>query len=214
MAYLELNNALPGILVLLEFRKETGGPLSELAQALLRGPSPLSAAERELIAAYVSNLNRCAFCFKSHAAAAGVLMGVGLGVLDRLSAQPPESATTSECGPSKQESNSAQISISPRLEALLAIAAQVTIGERAVEPAHIASARAAGATELEIHDAVLIAAAFCMFNRYVDGLGTFAQMRTRRTSRWVSTSRPAAIRSRRPRLEANRVVLSRRDPCE
>jgi hypothetical protein len=38
----------------------------------------------------------------------------------------------------------------------------------------VEAARAEGATDLEIHDTVLIAAAFCMFNRYVDGLGTLA----------------------------------------
>jgi hypothetical protein len=36
----------------------------------------------------------------------------------------------------------------------------------------VAHAREQGATDTEIHDTVLIAAAFCMFNRYVDGLGT------------------------------------------
>ena len=40
--------------------------------------------------------------------------------------------------------------------------------------ADIEAARAAGATDVEIHDTVLIAAAFCMYNRYVDGLATFA----------------------------------------
>jgi alkylhydroperoxidase/carboxymuconolactone decarboxylase family protein YurZ len=64
--------------------------------------------------------------------------------------------------------------ISPKMKALLALAAQVQRGGKAVTPAAIARARTEGATDREIHDTVLIAAAFCMFNRYVDGLATVA----------------------------------------
>jgi alkylhydroperoxidase family enzyme len=64
--------------------------------------------------------------------------------------------------------------VSAKLKALLAIAAAVAQSGRAVTTEHIAGARAAGATDMEIHDTVLIAAAFCMFNRYVDGLATIA----------------------------------------
>ncbi|MET0795218.1 MAG: carboxymuconolactone decarboxylase family protein [Polyangiaceae bacterium] len=156
MAHIELNNPLPGILGLLEFRKELAAPLTAFTQALLRGPSPLSAAERELIAAHVSHQNQCNFCFKSHAAAAGALLGVGLGVLEEIS------------------NETSRRKVSPRLESLLAIASQVTRGGRSVSAEHVARARAAGASDVEVHDTVLIAAAFCMFNRYVDGLSTFA----------------------------------------
>jgi hypothetical protein len=61
--------------------------------------------------------------------------------------------------------------VSPKMKALLAIAARVQRNGRDVRESDIARARAEGATDIEIHDAVLIAAAFCMFNRYVDGLG-------------------------------------------
>ena len=60
--------------------------------------------------------------------------------------------------------------ISDKLRALLGVAANVQQSGRAVIDADIAAARAAGATDVEIHDTVLIAAAFCMYNRYVDGL--------------------------------------------
>jgi alkylhydroperoxidase/carboxymuconolactone decarboxylase family protein YurZ len=62
--------------------------------------------------------------------------------------------------------------VSPKLKTLLAIAAKVQAGGKQVTAEDVARARAAGATDLEIHDTVLIAAAFCMYNRYVDGLAT------------------------------------------
>ena len=63
--------------------------------------------------------------------------------------------------------------ISAKLKALLRIAASVQRGGRNVSSADVAAARAEGATDLEIHDTVLIAAVFCMANRYVDGLATW-----------------------------------------
>jgi alkylhydroperoxidase/carboxymuconolactone decarboxylase family protein YurZ len=61
-----------------------------------------------------------------------------------------------------------------KLGSLLAIAAAVQQGGLSVTAELVARARAAGATDLEIHDTVLIAAVFCMFDRYVDGLATIA----------------------------------------
>src|SRR6187402_179625 len=75
MAHINVPEGVPGIRSLVMFRPETGKPLYELAQVLLRGPSPLSEAERELIAAYTSGLNDCVFCMNSHAAAARCLYG-------------------------------------------------------------------------------------------------------------------------------------------
>ena len=156
MPHIGIDAELPGILGLFAFRAETAGPLRGLSEALLRGPSTLTPAEREIIAAHVSRLNQCDFCFKSHAAAAGALLGVGAGIIEQLSTETLEAA------------------ISPKLVALLAIATQVQRGGNAVSAETIAAARAARATDVEIHDTVLIAAAFCMFNRYVDGLATVA----------------------------------------
>jgi alkylhydroperoxidase family enzyme len=62
--------------------------------------------------------------------------------------------------------------LSPRMRALLEIAALVQQSGRAVTADAVAAARAAGATDRDLHDTVLIAAAFCMYNRYVDGLAT------------------------------------------
>jgi uncharacterized peroxidase-related enzyme len=156
MPHIELDSPLPGILGLLKFREQTAGPLRVFSHALLRGPSSLTFAEREIIAAHVSRLNGCAFCFKSHAATAGVLLGVGLDLLEDI-----------PLGLHKTP-------VSGKLRALLQIAGKVSQSGSAVSNEDVAAARAAHATDIEVHDTVLIAAAFCMFNRYVDGLSTFA----------------------------------------
>lgn len=156
MPHIILNNDLPGIVGLLQYRPETGRPLSELAEALLRGPSSLSRGERELIAAYVSGLNECQFCASSHSAFAAAQLPEGMPLVAQVRA------------------NLDQAQVSGKLKALLRIAGKVQSSGRAVTDAAVAAARDAGASDIEIHDAVLIAAAFCMFNRYVDGLATVA----------------------------------------
>lgn len=157
MAHIKLNNEqLPGIVGLLDYRPETAKPLSELAETLLRGPSTLTPGERELIAASVSHWNQCHFCHSAHGAAAAAHLKTGIGLLDDIKAGLPK------------------FNISPKLRSLLQIARKVQQSGRQVTEADIRDARQQGATDREIHDAVLIAAAFCMFNRYVDGLGTWA----------------------------------------
>ena len=133
MAHIKVKEGIPGIRSLVLFRPETGKPLYDLAQVLLRGPSPLTEAERELIAAYVSNGNDCMFCMSSHAAAARCLFGEEKSIVDDVLKDMQRSG------------------VSDKMKA----------------------ARALGADDREIHDTVLTAAAFCMFNRYVDGLESF-----------------------------------------
>jgi uncharacterized peroxidase-related enzyme len=146
----------PGITGPMRFRPETARPLNELAEVLLRGPHPLPPGERELIAAYVSGLNECDFCCASHSAFAAAQLDAGMTLVDRVRADPDTAP------------------ISEKLRALLRIAHEVRQDGRRVTAELIAAARDQGATDLEIHDTVLIAAAFCMFNRYVDGLNTLA----------------------------------------
>ncbi|CAG5070652.1 hypothetical protein DYBT9623_03197 [Dyadobacter sp. CECT 9623] len=157
MAHITLpDESLPGIVGLFNFRPETAEPLQLLAETLLRGDSPLTSGERELIAAYVSHLNNCHFCHTSHASAAMAHLNCDLSLIDDI------------------KNGFQQIEISPKLRALLHIAAKVQKSGREVQAEDIAAAKAVGAADKEIHDTVLIAAAFCMFNRYVDGLGTWA----------------------------------------
>lgn len=156
MAHISLPPGLPGITGLFAFRPQSAGALGQLANALLRDESPLSRGDRELIAAYVSRLNDCHFCHTSHATFAALQLEDGWSLVDAVMEDP------------------ATPRLRPVLRALLSIAASVQKGGKHVTDAQIALAREAGASDVEIHDTVLIAAAFCMFNRYVDGLATFA----------------------------------------
>jgi uncharacterized peroxidase-related enzyme len=154
MPHVTLESGEPGIRGLFRFRPETAGPLNGLVEVLLRGPSSLTPGERELIAAHVSGLNECTYCYSAHAAYAA--------------AQLPEGRTLVE----QVRASAADAPVSAKLHALLDIATAVQDGGKSVSDELVAAARAQGADDVEIHDTVLIAAAFCMFNRYVDGLAT------------------------------------------
>lgn len=155
MTHINLPDA-PGILAPMFFRPETARPLNDLAEVLLRGANTLSRGERELIAAYVSRLNQCPFCWNAHGTVAALQLQGGWNVVEAVLDDP------------------AQAPVSGKMRSLLAIARLVQQSGEAVTPHAVAAAKDEGATDVEIHDTVLIAAAFCMFNRYVDGLGTFA----------------------------------------
>ncbi len=155
MPHIDLPESLPGITGPMAYRPETAKPLRELAEVLLRGPNSLTSGEREMIATFVSSRNDCHFCRDSHRAAAAHHLDGNYDLVDAV----------------KRDYESA--AVSPKLKALLAIAAKVQESGRQVASADIDRARAQGATDVEIHDAVLIAAAFCMYNRYVDGLATW-----------------------------------------
>lgn len=155
MPHIQLEEHLPGVTGLLEYRKDAAEPLRELTQILLRGPNSLTEAERELIATAVSAKNECVYCTTSHAAAADAYLG--------------ESTTTNAV-----RTDASQASVSPKMKALLTIALQVQESGKSVTAEAIASAKAEGATNLEIHDTVMIAALFCFYNRWVDGLATIA----------------------------------------
>ena len=157
MAHINLQNDLPGIRGPMAFRPETSKPLNELAEVLLRDDNnTLSRGERELIGAYVSYLNDCFFCQNVHGALAGHYLQCDIQQIDAI------------------KNNFSASPISEKMKSLLSIAGSVQKGGKNVTPEQIESARNNGATDREIHDTVLIAAAFCMFNRYVDGLATWA----------------------------------------
>jgi len=157
MAHIDLKNELPGIRGPMAFRPETAKPLNALAEVLLRDDdNSLSRGDRELIGAYVSSLNDCFFCQNVHGAMAQYYMNCDMQFIDEIKRDPHST------------------SISEKLKALLSIAGSVQKGGKNVTADQIEKARSLGATDKEIHDTVLIAAAFCMFNRYVDGLGTWA----------------------------------------
>jgi uncharacterized peroxidase-related enzyme len=138
------------------FRPETAKPLNELVDILLRGPHSLSPGERELIATFVSARNDCRYCQTIHGAIAAHHLNGDEDLVVNVKRDPQQAA------------------VSHKLKALLAIAGKTAESGKLVTADDVARARQHGATDLEIHDTVLIAAVFCLCNRYVDGLATWA----------------------------------------
>ncbi len=153
MPYIDTKNNIPGIRSLMNFRPETGKVLNQFAQVLLADDASLSKRDRELIAAFVSSGNECTFCMTTHASIAAHHKE-GSPELISAVCRDFESAAVSD-----------------KLKSLLRIADKVRVSGREVSQQDIDDAKQQGASDLDIHDTVLIAAAFSMFNRYVDGLG-------------------------------------------
>ncbi|HVU94087.1 MAG TPA: peroxidase-related enzyme [Puia sp.] len=153
MPYIPLEEHLPGITGLLEYRRDSAKPIRELTQILLRGESTLTEGERELIATVVSSRNYCRFCTAAHTAAANILLG------DTHTAD----AVKEDIG---------QAPVSNKMKTLLTIAAAVQASGKNVTAEMVERAKSNGATDREIHDTVLIASLFSLYNRYVDGLAT------------------------------------------
>ncbi|HLK31371.1 MAG TPA: peroxidase-related enzyme [Puia sp.] len=152
MPHIKVDNSLAGIRGLMNFRPETAEPMGELANILLKDTDGLSPADRELIATHVSYLNDCFYCHNSHGEIACIYLDGNRELVDQV------------------RKDYQHADISDKLKALLQVAAKVQKGGTHVTTDDIENARKHGATDKDIHDTVLIAAAFCMFNRYVDGL--------------------------------------------
>ena len=155
MPHIKLPEGLQGIRGPMAYRPETAKPLNELAETLLHAPNSLAPGERELIATYVSYLNDCYFCQTVHGAIAAAHLNDDEQLVKRVKADFQHA------------------DISDKLKALLLIASKVQKDGKLVTTSDVEEARRHGATDIEIHDTVLIAAAFCMYNRYVDGLATW-----------------------------------------
>jgi uncharacterized peroxidase-related enzyme len=155
MAHIAVPPGVPGIRSLFVNHPATARPMCEMCEVLLRGPSPLSPGERELIASFVSARNECVFCATCHSATAAYLLDGDRELVSSVTRHYEDA------------------NISAKMKRLLAIADKVRKDGRSVTPRDIEAARKEGATDADIHDTVLIAAMFCMFNRYVDGLGAF-----------------------------------------
>ncbi len=153
MPYIETNNQIPGIRGLMQFRPDAASALNQLVQVLLVEEASLSRSDRELIASFVSSQNECKFCMTTHGAIAAHLPGCNNDTVEAV------------------WNDYSSAPVSDKLKALLRIADKVRMSGRNVTEADVNAARQQGASDLDIHDTVLIAAAFCMFNRYVDGLG-------------------------------------------
>jgi len=149
---------LGGELTLLEVFKAypaAARPLIALHEVVMRGPSPLTVADRELIAAYVSSLNACTYCHGIHAATAAAF-GIDAGLLEALIAEPDTAP------------------VEARLRPLLDYVRKVTLTPSRMVRADADAVYAAGWPEIALHDAVAVCALFNFMNRYVDGLGVSA----------------------------------------
>jgi uncharacterized peroxidase-related enzyme len=153
MAYIPTDENMFGLRALFAFRPAVAEPLSRLKELLLHSAGTLSFSDRELIACFVASKEDCGYCRSAHGATAAYLTG-GNDELVKQVLNDFESAP-----------------ISSKLKALLAVAARLQQGSRNVHQEDIDRARRCGATDLEIHDTVLIASCVCLFSRYIDGLG-------------------------------------------
>jgi len=138
---------------LLDYFPPIAGPLTGLMELMMRSDQGLKKGERELIAAFVSRLNYCTSCENIHSAVACHLNGLNWEALEAI------------------KTNFHQAPITKRLKSLLDLAEQVQQGGNKVTSALIDSLKTLGCSDQEIHDTVLISSLFCMFNRYLDGLG-------------------------------------------
>ena len=127
-------------------------PLLEVHDRILRDPSPLTVAERELIAAYVSGLNACTYCHGAHRVAAEVF-GIDPDVFDALMADP-------ETAP-----------VDPRLRPILAYVGKLTLSPARIGPADASAVWDAGWEEQALFDAISVSALFNFMNRLVEGTG-------------------------------------------
>jgi uncharacterized peroxidase-related enzyme len=154
MPHIDVDPNLPGIRSLMAFSPQTAEPMGKLANLMLRSNEGLSMAEREMIAAHVSYLNDCFYCQQSHGAIAACYLNGDKDLVEQV------------------KKDYAHADVSDKLKALLTIAGSVQKGGKHVTEEQIKKAKEEGATDRDIHDTVLIAAMFCMFNRYVDGLAS------------------------------------------
>ena len=186
MVHITVPEGLPGIVGLLTFSPDTAKPLLILAETLLRGPNTLTSAEREMIAAHVSYRNHCDFCQLSHSAAAAAHLDGNYDLVEAAKTNPETAG------------------ISEKMKALLVIAGKVQQSGKHVSEDDVARARKHGAIDKEIHDTVLISAAFCMYNRYVDGLATWQPLeRDAYHDMGQLMAREGYVRDRFPELETD-----------
>ncbi|NES79990.1 MULTISPECIES: carboxymuconolactone decarboxylase family protein [Okeania] len=142
MAHIDIPLGFPGIAGLMKYRPDTGKLLLELSETLLRGDSPLSVEERELIGAYVSRRNECNFCTGVHGTVAKQLLKHNSNFVDAV------------------YDNVENTDITDKLKALLKIAAKVQLGGKQVSEDDIQQAKNVGATDREIHDTVINCSSF------------------------------------------------------
>lgn len=137
-------------------------PLLEFHDLLLRGESPFTIAERELIAAYVSGLNSCNFCFGAHTRISkefGIEEELILSILDDI--------------------NSSEID--NKFKPILLYVKKLTLTPNKISPADVEAVSNAGWSDRAIHDAVSVCALFNFMNRFVEGMGVVPSVKVKKT---------------------------------
>ena len=138
--------------VLAKFNTGTGRPLIEYHEALLRGESPFTVSERELMAAYVSGVNACEYCHGAHTAAAKQF-----GVAEQLISDLLTNLTTA--------------AIEPRMVPVLNYIRKLTLTPTRMTQADADAVYAAGWSERALYDAIQICCLYNFMNRFVEGIG-------------------------------------------
>lgn len=155
MAFLHSLSPSASLLDVFKAFPDTARPLIEYHEVLMRGPSPLSVAQRELIAAYVSGLNACAYCHGVHQATAeafGVPEGLLAALLHDLDRAPVEE------------------SVRP----VLHYVRKLTLTPNRIGQGDADAVFAAGWSDHALHDAACVCGLFSLMNRMVSGLGVEA----------------------------------------
>lgn len=152
MPRIDIPEGTPGPMGPLNQYPKLAEAMIRLDEQIMRGDSPLSPGERELIASFVSARSNCTWCTRTHSAVAAKLLEGGMPLVEQV------------------HRNYRDAPISEKMKAFLRLAGQVQQGGGSVTDEAVEQARAAGATDREIHDVVLVAADFSKWNRYVDAL--------------------------------------------
>jgi uncharacterized peroxidase-related enzyme len=155
MSYLRSLKPDAGLLQIFQAFSKAARPLLQYHEVLLRGESPFSAAERELIAAHVSALNDCNYCRTVHSQTA-VALGISADVMSKLPLNPKDE------------------DVDVKMRPVLAFARKLTLSPGKITAADVDEMFAAGWEDRAVHDAVAICGLFNLMNRLVNGLGVAA----------------------------------------
>src|SRR5262245_30306521 len=155
MSYLRALLPDAGLLQIFQAFREAARPLLKYHEVLLRGDSPLTTGERELIAAYVSGLNDCNYCRAVHSQTA-VALGIQVDTISEIL-----SGTGLE-------------RVDQRMRAVLDFVRKLTLSPGEMRRGDVDAIFAAGWDDRALHDAVAICALFNLMNRLVNGLGVEA----------------------------------------
>ena len=166
MAFFSFLDDSSGIAAVFAHNKVLGRSMRQLRQQIMRGPSPLSVGERELIAAFVSTLNQCDFCASGHTALAAKTFD--RTVIDELIANIDTAA------------------VSERLKPIFRLAKKLTEAPSRIVQADVESILAAGWEETAVEDAIAVCSLFNMLNRIANGCGL------RSAGGWWQSGRSAA----------------------